>query len=653
MTRGRWILVGLLLALIAGNAGYLIYRATSPAPALLTPTGATSTDVLVARAIDPDTIVAGTRGNDLVLIKHGSEIARTTLDGSLRDLAVTPGSIVTGDSSGVVTRFDHSLQLLSQTRVEGQVSALVPTDDGGIIVVHGPGGYANRATLSLYPEDLPAEPAGEFDVPFNVTAVAVQGDTLYIGTLNSRVQARSLPDGAEQWTTTLSQPVSMIATATGDDHLLVGDGEGGVTFVSTDGSAGNRTVLGTAALRAATFDPGTQRWITGDANGRIAIIDQSGAALYNSQIANRDIALVTPTSDETMLVVPREGVWQSLDTTALDATRNADRLSGARWIVSIALMLGILGLAPFQHPVSRRILERIRIAIWKSRLAYLFILPSLILVGVFTYYPTFMSIYYSFTNFSIRNETEFVGLQNYVKILRDDFYFRTGITNMVIMTAAGIIKTLTMPLLAAELVYWLRNNTHQYVYRTLFVLPAVVPDLVFALLWRQVYDPNSGLLNQILRLIGLDSWQRGWLGNDSTALWAIIWVGFPFISAFAFLIYLGGLLNINADYFDASKIDGASAFSRFRNIDVPLLIPQFRIMLFFAFSGTVQGFASIFILTGGGPGYATYVPALQMFLRISDGEFGYASAIGVILFIMVCIATYFVLHFRKQSIEDA
>jgi raffinose/stachyose/melibiose transport system permease protein len=125
------------------------------------------------------------------------------------------------------------------------------------------------------------------------------------------------------------------------------------------------------------------------------------------------------------------------------------------------------------------------------------------------------------------------------------------------------------------------------------------------------------------------------------------------MSAFAFLIFLGGLLSINGDYFDAAKVDGASWWQRLMHIDLPLLMPQFRILLFFSVIGAVQGVASIFILTGGGPGTATYVPALQMYLRIADGDFGYSSAIGVVLFVLVLLLTLVVLRFRRNEEVEA
>jgi ABC-type sugar transport system permease subunit len=276
------------------------------------------------------------------------------------------------------------------------------------------------------------------------------------------------------------------------------------------------------------------------------------------------------------------------------------------------------------------------------------------LIALFSYYPAGLAFYYSLTTFSLRTATEFIGLANYREILTEDVYFRRGLLNMVIIVLTSMLKTVTVPLLVAELVFWLRNSVHRYLFRTLFVLPAVVPDLVFTLLWRQVYDPHTGLLNELLGAVGLEGWQRAWLGDERTALSAVIGVGFPWVTAFAFLIFLGGLLNINPEFFDAARIDGAGRWARFRHIDAPLLLPQFRILLFFAIIGAVQGFTAVFILTRGGPGYATYVPALQMYLRIAEGDLGYASAIGVVLFAMILAATLFVLRFRRQeAVETA
>ena len=117
--------------------------------------------------------------------------------------------------------------------------------------------------------------------------------------------------------------------------------------------------------------------------------------------------------------------------------------------------------------------------------------------------------------------------------------------------------------------------------------------------------------------MGLGQHQHAWLGEDGTALLAVILTGFPWVDIFAFLVFYGGLLTINSEIFDAAAVDGANVVRRFLSIDLPGLRPQIMLVMFFAFIGSIQGFEGIYVLTGGGPGTATSVPALEMFLKIS------------------------------------
>jgi ABC-type sugar transport system permease subunit len=273
----------------------------------------------------------------------------------------------------------------------------------------------------------------------------------------------------------------------------------------------------------------------------------------------------------------------------------------------------------------------------------------MLLIVVFAYVPTIMGLYYSFTNFSLREPIKFIGLNNFVRLASDPFFW-TGIGNMILILVTSVIKTLTIPLLVAELVFWLRWTKLKYWLRVAFIIPSIVPGVVGVLLWKQIYDPNIGLLNEALRAFGLEHLARGWLADADTAIWAIIFAGFPWVDTFAFLIFLGGLLNINREIFDASAIDGANVWDRFFDIDIHLIRPQIRLILFFVFIGSVQGFAGIYIFTRGGPGTATYVPGLQMFSQITAAEFGYASAIGFTLAAVILAVT--VWRFRFNSTPE-
>jgi raffinose/stachyose/melibiose transport system permease protein len=271
------------------------------------------------------------------------------------------------------------------------------------------------------------------------------------------------------------------------------------------------------------------------------------------------------------------------------------------------------------------------------------------LLLLFRYYPAVSALYYSFTNFSLSNPIEFVGVQNYARLL-EDTQFLVGFRNMAVLLVTNIAKTVTFPLLVALLVFSISGARPRQFFETAFIVPSIVPGIVTVLVWRMIYSADAGLLNETLQQLGLANLRQAWLGNSRFALGSIIFAGFPWISAFAFLIYLGGLINISRELYDAAKIDGATAWTRFWRIELHLLKPQFRILLFFSYLGAIQSYASIFVYTRGGPGYATMVPGLQMYLTIADvGEYGYASALGVVLFVIVFAGTVLNFRFNRRT----
>ena len=289
--------------------------------------------------------------------------------------------------------------------------------------------------------------------------------------------------------------------------------------------------------------------------------------------------------------------------------------------------------------ILRRSFRRFFRALRKGRKAYLFLAPSLLLILIFCYYPIFTAFMYSFTNFRLSQPLEFIGLKNYSDMLKDPYFF-PSMKNMLYIVLTSILKDLTMPLLVAELVFWLKNQRHKYLLRTAFVVPSIVPGMVVTLMWRMFYEPNIGLVNQLIQLFTGQPFQKGWLGDERLAIWSVIFSGFPWISIFAFLVYFGGLINISRDIYESAQLDGIRPMRRFLSIDKPMLRYQFRLVIFFSFLGSVQTYSDIYVLTQGGPGHATYVPALQMFMQISQGaNFGYASALGVVLFLIVMIGT--------------
>jgi len=288
----------------------------------------------------------------------------------------------------------------------------------------------------------------------------------------------------------------------------------------------------------------------------------------------------------------------------------------------------------------------------RHRISYLFILPAMAFAVVFSYYPAMMGLAYAFTDWQPGlAQVHFVGLDNF-RLMAEDRFLHAGARNLIILLVATIAKYLTIPFLVAELVHHLRPLRAQYWLRTLFVTPLVVPSMATILLWGQIYHPNTGVINNALRTVGWDWLALPWLGDPRTALGAIIAIGFPWVIVLPFLIYLGGLMNIPAEITDAARIDGAGVWRRIRAIELPLLLRQFKLCAVLGFIFQMQGFWFILVLTGGGPLDATYTPSLEMYYAaFRFGKYGFASAIALVLFVIIMIGTVLNLTLVKSSVE--
>jgi ABC-type sugar transport system permease subunit len=180
----------------------------------------------------------------------------------------------------------------------------------------------------------------------------------------------------------------------------------------------------------------------------------------------------------------------------------------------------------------------------------------------------------------------------------------------------------------------------------------VVPGVVLTLIWGFFYDTNLGLLNQLLEALGLGRWRQAWLGDAGLSLYALMFMGFPWVGGFPLLIYYAGLQSIPTDVFDSARIDGAAGLSRFRHIDLPLLMGQVKLLLVLGFIGGLQGFQTQLLLTNGGPAYTTMVPGLHMYQNaITFDRMGYACAMGVVLFLVILGITYLNLKYLRSSQE--
>ena len=283
---------------------------------------------------------------------------------------------------------------------------------------------------------------------------------------------------------------------------------------------------------------------------------------------------------------------------------------------------------------------------------YLFLLPIYLLMVTFKYIPFGMAIIKSFFNWNGANVNLFVGLDNYIAAFRD-ITFTKSLVNSLWIAGADILIVLTFPLLAAELLYAVKSTKKQYVVRTAFTFPMVVPSVVIILLWKWILAGDTGVLNNILTSIGIGNLAKPWLGDSRTALGSIIAIGFPWLGSASlgglqFLLYFGALQNISKDMFEAAEIDGANGLKRFFHITLPMLSPTMFMVTILSLISSFQVFDLISIMTEGGPGRATNVLVYRIYQEgFKYLNFGYASAMAYFLFLIILIIT--LIQFRGQK----
>jgi raffinose/stachyose/melibiose transport system permease protein len=282
---------------------------------------------------------------------------------------------------------------------------------------------------------------------------------------------------------------------------------------------------------------------------------------------------------------------------------------------------------------------------------FLFLAPAFILLIAFRYVPAFSAVYHSFTDWN-GQKANYVGLLQYETLLKDPVFLKSVI-NIGFFSITRVAFVIFMALIGAELVYNLRSTRMQQLWRVVFTLPIVVSSTVVLLVWRQVFAARDGILNQFLTLIGLGEYAQAWLSQPNTALQAIIFVGFPFISGLNFLILLSALQNLSSEVNDAAMLDGCTKLSRVWQIHIPALRGSLSLLTILGLSAGIQEFSLMLLMTNGGPANATMSPGFYLYLQaFTYSKFGYATAIGTVLMLVTVSLSAFVLWARYRRAFD-
>ena len=291
-------------------------------------------------------------------------------------------------------------------------------------------------------------------------------------------------------------------------------------------------------------------------------------------------------------------------------------------------------------PAAGRTAARRRVSAERLReagAAYLFLLPTIIGLLLFTAGPVLASAYLSFTRWDLLSAPRWLGLNNYAELLHDHTFW-ICVRNTLYYTAVSVpVGTVLALLLALVMNRPLRGIS---IYRAIYFLPVVSSGVAVALMWQWLYQPDFGLINQVLGWLFPHMPPIRWLASTVWAMPAIIILSVWQNLGFNMIIFLAGLKGISREYYEAAQIDGAGRWAQFRYVTVPQLSPVTFLVVILSMIGSFQVFDYAYVLTQGGPVDATRTIVYYLFQNgFQWFNMGYAAAIAYILFIMTLVVT--------------
>ena len=276
--------------------------------------------------------------------------------------------------------------------------------------------------------------------------------------------------------------------------------------------------------------------------------------------------------------------------------------------------------------------------------AWIFILPAILGTFIFIVIPVICSFGLSFADWDLLNPIKFVGMENYKLLFKDGLFYKI-LTNTVVFALSTSILGVIIPLILASILNSKIRGSEFF--KTAYFLPFITPMVVIGIIWAWIFDPNIGLLNQVLHI------NINWLYDSKFALPAVIIVSVWKLIGYNMIIFLSSLSSISNSMFEAAKIDGANAYQTFKNVTIPLLSPTIFFVIIITAISSFQVFDLIYLMTQGGPFdstnvlvYAIYKNAFEYF------NVGKASAIAYVLFAIILVLTLIQWSLRKKIVYN-
>lgn len=270
----------------------------------------------------------------------------------------------------------------------------------------------------------------------------------------------------------------------------------------------------------------------------------------------------------------------------------------------------------------------------KSKFVYLAILPSFTLLCMFCFYPAIASIGLSFFDYTQDKPTLlWNNFKHYINIFTSK-YAAEAFSNMGIFLAADLVFALLPPLIFAFFLTIMASRKYSAITRTLLFIPGIIPSVTGLLIWKEGIYGFSGVINLIIKSCG--GKEIMFLTQNSTARWATLLMGFPFVGAY--LIFYGAMMNISDSYYEAAELEGCGVFKRFLKIDLPLILPQIKYVFVTTFIHSLQNFARTYMIDSKAS-YGTKTPIHEMYSYMLQGDYGYSAAYATVIFVFLLFAT--------------
>lgn len=277
-------------------------------------------------------------------------------------------------------------------------------------------------------------------------------------------------------------------------------------------------------------------------------------------------------------------------------------------------------------------------------------MPAVILFTVFFLAPIFISVYYSFTDFSGIGAAKFIGFKNYQVLLKDKFFF-IALKNTFIILIGITITILPLSFIVALLLE--KPFRGSGVVQSMIFAPNVIAPILVGLIWLFILDPKMGMINAILRSIGLSDYQQQWIGGKTLTPYSVAFVYLWQVLGFYTTINMAGLRSIPADIYEAAEIDGANYFQRIRKITIPMMKNTIVINTILIITGGFKIFETVKQLTNGGPNHMSDVLVTYMYdTTFTSSRYGYGMAVATVSFVLCLIFSIIYLVNVGKSLEQ-